>query len=178
MIKYIQPSLTGSSCESGESGAGGISMPRGIYPRRYEQYSRRPILERLLEKIEIGGDCWLWTGAQSSAGYGSIGAGTGTKTIPTHVVMYQAEFGPVPDGLEIDHLCRVRRCCNPNHLEAVTHLENVRRGNGGQHWRNKTHCPTGHPYNEENTYVSPRGRRHCRTCERVRNRSRVRRSKR
>ena len=110
-------------------------MPKGVYTRRYEQYSRRPILERLLEKIVIEGDCWIWTGARKSYGYGCIGAGTGRKTLTTHAVMYQATFGAVPEGLEIDHLCRARLCCNPYHLEAVTHLENVRRGNGGKRER-------------------------------------------
>lgn len=71
------------------------------------------------------GGCWIWTGALTGAGYGQFGGG-GKKSY-THRWAYQAHVGPIPDGLELDHLCRVRACCNPDHLEPVTHEENTRR---------------------------------------------------
>jgi len=73
----------------------------------------------------------------------------------------------VPQGLELDHLCRVSHCVRPEHLEAVTHAENVRRGNGGS--RPRVACPKGHRYEGDNVYVRPDGRgRDCRTCMKAR----------
>jgi hypothetical protein len=83
-----------------------------------------------------------------------------------HRVVYEALVGPVPEGLELDHLCKESRCVNPAHLEPVTHAENVRRGRGwgGQNAR-KTHCPSGHPYEGDNLILQKRGGRLCRTCQ-------------
>jgi len=92
-----------------------------------------------------------------------------------HRLSYETEIGPIPEGLELDHLCRVRSCVNPLHLEPVTHQENVRRGEGANFWRNKTHCPQGHEYTEENTGISNRNNekcRYCRECKREKNRQR------
>lgn len=120
-----------------------------------------------------GEPCWIFTGSiNPSTGYGNIGTGfvgDGTKkNKTTHRVMHEAFIGPVPKGLEIDHLCRVRSCCNPAHLEAVTHSENARRGltgfERGRQQRAKTHCDHGHEYTPENTYVRGNGSRMCRTC--------------
>src|ERR1035441_8724960 len=115
------------------------------------------------------GPCWPWTGCTSPSGYGTIGVRY--KVRRAHVVAYEQLVGPVPDGLELDHLCRVRACCNPAHMEPVTHAENMRRGVAGKvaaiRQRGKAHCPQGHPYDETNTYVSPRGSRSCRTCRRA-----------
>lgn len=90
-----------------------------------------------------------------------------------HRFAYEDIVGPILEGLTIDHLCRVRHCVNPAHLEPVTHLENVRRGNGGLNQLAKTHCPKGHPYDEENTYRLPSrpSGRYCRACRRERNRA-------
>jgi hypothetical protein len=86
----------------------------------------RPILDRLLEKTDVRGrdDCWLWQ-ASCAAHYPQIHAGD--KVRKAHVVLYELMIGPVPDGLELDHLCRTYRCVNPWHMEPVTRLENVRR---------------------------------------------------
>ena len=85
-----------------------------------------------------------------------------------HIVAYEWKYGLVPEGLELDHLCRNPSCVNPDHQEAVTHSENSFRGNTGQ-WlsnkqRAKTHCPHGHTYDFLNTYYRPDGGRGCRIC--------------
>ena len=101
--------------------------------------------------------CRLWLGNVSRNGYGQVGGG-----VMAHRRSYEYAKGPIPDGLELDHLCRVRLCAEPSHLEAVTHGENVRRGNHAG--RRVTHCPQGHPYDAANTYVTKTGGRHCRAC--------------
>jgi len=107
--------------------------------------------------------CWLWTASVSTGGYGNFSLDGGTH--PAHRVAYEANIGPIPDGLELDHLCRTRNCVNPNHLEIVTHIENVRRGNSGLYQRSKTHCKKGHPYFGRNLYIYPGGsKRACKAC--------------
>jgi hypothetical protein len=110
------------------------------------------------------GPCWLWTAAKSSGGYGRLNVEG--RLVQAHRLAYELLTGPIPPELDIDHLCRVHNCVNPDHLEPVTHAENTRRGNGGHLQRAKTHCPQGHEYTPENTRVY-QGRRHCRACHRV-----------
>lgn len=111
------------------------------------------------------GPCWHWTGATSN-GYGRVRVDVDR---PAHRFAYELLVGPIPDGLVIDHLCRVRHCVNPAHLEAVTNAENILRGNGfsARHAR-KTHCPKGHPYDEANTLIRADGSRNCIACGRDR----------
>lgn len=107
--------------------------------------------------------CWLFQGALNE-GYGSVGYQGRTRLL--HKLVWEHFHGPVPDGLELDHLCRNRNCWNdsPRHLETVTRSVNIKRGD---HWgRKKTHCPRGHEYSVENTRVE-QGRRHCRPCDRI-----------
>lgn len=110
------------------------------------------------------GPCWLWTAAiSSSTGYGSFRATTAHRWIWIDL------HGPLPhSAIHVDHLCRVRACVNPSHLEAVTSAENQRRGLVNQH-KGKTHCKHGHEFTPENTYLC-QGGRHCRTCLNRRNR--------
>jgi HNH endonuclease len=103
-------------------------------------------------------DCWLWTGRINDGGYANYGKDY------AHRVIYERSVGPIPKGLELDHLCRIRHCVNPAHLEPVTRKENVRRGLlGVLH----THCRNGHQLTPENTNYN-KGRRFCRTCNRER----------
>ena len=156
-----------------------INRQRGPKPK--------PIEDRFWPKVDKNGPvpayrpdfgpCWLWT-AKTTRGYGKIGHGSridGTEGhLSAHRVSYEIHRGPIPDGLEIDHLCRVRKCVNPDHLEPVTHIENIRRGETGQatavRQRAKTHCPKGHPYSGSNLVVETNGSRGCRTCRNERTR--------
>lgn len=114
-----------------------------------------------VQKLEDG--CWLWTGGKRGCGYGTIRRNG--KNTSAHVVAYEMLVGPIPDGLEIDHLCRVRLCVNPEHMEPVTHRENIRRsiGNFGDKAR-QTECIHGHPLSGDNLYIATNGRRQCRAC--------------
>ena len=112
--------------------------------------------------------CWVWMASSSDDGYGQFWSEE--KMVRAHRYAYERWVGPIPEGLTIDHLCRVRHCVNPDHLEAVTNRENILRGETiAAAYAARTHCLQGHPYDEENTYVPPRGgRRECRTCRRAR----------
>ncbi len=109
--------------------------------------------------------CWLWDGATTGGGYGNLKYGGRYR--PAHRVAYEALVGEVPLGLDLDHLCRVRCCVNPDHLEAVTRRENLRRGDNSYRgaWQlARTHCPSGHAYSVANTYRY-KNRRSCKACK-------------
>lgn len=113
--------------------------------------------------------CWLWFGKWLQVnGYGISGLPP-RRQVLAHRRSYLALVGDVPPGLELDHLCRVRCCVNPAHLEAVTHRVNLLRGDtfAARHVAT-TRCPSGHPYDERNTYVTPEGHRKCRKCHSAR----------
>ena len=115
------------------------------------------------------GPCWLWTGAANN-GYGKFGQGL-RRLVYTHRWAYEFCVGPIPEGLTLDHLCRTPPCVRPDHLEPVTLQENLLRSPVSLAAINarKTHCPQGHSYNTENTYITPcSGGRSCRTCIRLR----------
>lgn len=92
--------------------------------------------ERFWSRVNKTDSCWLWTGSDNGVGYGQFYRAGGKKTY-AHIFSYELHKGPIPAGLSLDHLCRVRNCCNPNHLEAVTHRENCLRGEGchARHYR-------------------------------------------
>lgn len=104
--------------------------------------------------------CWIWMGA-TSVGYGHIR--DKGRLYTAHDLSFTLAGGVIPDGYEVDHLCRVRCCINPDHLEAVTHSVNVLRGAKSALKTPKMHCPHGHPYTEDNRYES-NGLIFCRTC--------------
>lgn len=130
--------------------------------------------ERFWAKVDKGhnpDDCWVWQAYVLPNGYGLFtfshrGAG---RNKYAHRFAYELMVGPIPDGLELDHLCRNRPCVRPSHLEAVTHIVNIGRGLKAA----KTHCVNGHLFDLFNTHYvyKPRNGRVCRTCVRVHKRA-------
>lgn len=109
--------------------------------------------------------CWVWQRFINPGGYGMLKIDGRTKV--AHRDSYERLVGPIPEGLELDHLCRVRACVNPDHLEPVTGRVNILRGEGqGAKHARKTHCVHGHPLSGDNIWVSPQGWRRCLTCKR------------
>lgn len=114
--------------------------------------------------------CWIYRKKPTDRGYCQMKMPDGSQPC-AHRAFYEYHVGVIPPGLTIDHLCRVRNCVNPAHLEAVTRGENVLRGKTITAANvAKTHCPYGHPYDEQNTRVTPQGTRACRACARERRR--------
>ena len=139
------------------------------------------LLERFEQKYipEPNSGCWLWTACVNRLGYGTIGVGSRSDgslrtAVPAHRVGYELYRGSIPDGLTIDHLCRVRCCVNPDHLEAVSQGVNTLRGRSASSLNAaKTHCPRGHEFNESSVqfFTGKTGQRlsHrvCRECNRT-----------
>jgi hypothetical protein len=130
--------------------------------------------------------CWYWIGATGSSGYGFIQIPKTRRNTGAHRAAYEAAIGPIPDGLDLDHLCRVRCCVNPAHLEPVTRKENLERAgiikaiNDLASARGSiTHCKNGHPLSGDNLYTYPNGGggRVCRACRRERDANIRKRSK-
>lgn len=128
------------------------------------------------------GPCWVWTAGLDKNGYGQLKLDG--RMVRAHRFAIVELVGPIPDGLEPDHLCFNRACVKAiadehgaAHLELVTHRENARRGRGpvGVNAR-KTHCVNGHEFTPENTYIPKKGARRCRECTREKNRASARRS--
>ena len=134
-------------------------------------------LARFEDKYQIDPDteCWNWTASKDQYGYGQFRLNS--KMVKSHRASYEYYVCKIPNHLQMDHLCRNRSCCNPSHLEAVTAKENIRRSDVGKHESSKTHCPQEHPYAGDNLYMTPDGRRQCRTCRSHRAKRRQEKSK-
>lgn len=126
-------------------------------------------IDRFMAKVEKTEACWLWVGCVHPGGYGKFfvrKVQSRTILVYAHRWSYEHFIGPIPDGLEVDHLCRVRHCVNPDHLEPVTKAENVARvpksAYGNRRGCFEVVCKRGHPRSEDN--LTPD--RHCRICAR------------
>jgi hypothetical protein len=145
-----------------------------------EAGKRRSVHERFWSKVDKAGPvpaaapdlgpCWIWTSAISDSGYGVFGVNGRNRLV--HRYSYEQIVGTIPEGLQLDHLCRVRICLHPEHLEPVSARVNTLRGKTLPAINaRKTHCGNGHPFDRENTWIDARGHRHCRACARDRQRT-------
>lgn len=130
-----------------------------------------PAETRFWPRVEVVGDCWLWRGALHR-GYGSF-RGDG-RSLKAYRWAWESVNGPVPAGLELDHLCRNKACVRPDHLDPVPHSVNVARGDAGGYIRRRTHCKYGHPFAGDNLILRPTGGRDCLECRRRRTRENCR----
>lgn len=146
-------------------------MPRGVYER-----AKVDVADRFWVKVNKSDGCWEWTAHRHVSGYGMINI----DRVPryAHRVAYEMLRGEIPDGLQLDHLCRNRGCVNPDHLEPVTNRENTLRGRCGEvnaaRMRARTRCKSGHEFTADNTHVyirNGRTTRHCRACRRATSRA-------
>lgn len=139
------------------------------------QMNTRAVAERFWEKVAKGEGCWTWTGSKVHVdGYGQFRLrGRRGRLVLAHRFSFELENGPIPDGLEVCHRCDNRPCVRPEHLFIGTRSDNMKdcalkgRNFSPTHLRDKTHCPSGHPYAGENLYVDPSGARKCRICSRA-----------
>ncbi len=121
--------------------------------------------EKFWAKVQVTDTCWLWTASLSPFGYGRLYVGKRMRL--AHQVSYEMYIGPIPIGLDLDHLCRVPRCVNPFHLEPVTRRENLMRGKTlVARYAMRTHCIRGHPFDDVNSFLY-RGYRICRACRKI-----------
>ncbi len=137
----------------------------GEHPNLYmrEVPDAAHVLRRVTACATSLDDCWEWVGYHHSCGYGVMTRMN--RPYYAHRAAYELFVGPIPEGLQLDHLCRNRACCNPLHLEAVTAKVNVNRGLSGA----RSHCVRGHEFTADNVYLRPdNGKRQCRRCAALR----------
>lgn len=120
------------------------------------------------------GTCRLWSGAKNHDGYGIMRVGSTTdgtrRVVRIHRLVYVLHYGEITPGFEVSHTCGHRDCIEPTHLVAMKHAEVIERGNTGIVNKQRATCPQGHIYEGENMRYSPKGRRICRICDRLRKR--------
>ena len=158
----------------------GTAIGRGYCLKHYTRLRRKgttagrdglqgtPAADRLWIYARRGTEqeCWIWTGDTDTGGYGRLYVSRDRTSVAAHRYAYELLIGPIPAGLQLDHLCRVRACVNPAHLEPVTLKENLNRGEGKSHRAARTDtCQSGrHKFSEVGVYVDARGYRRCRAC--------------
>jgi hypothetical protein len=132
----------------------------------------KPAEERFWPKVQKTETCWLWIASTFKDGYGQFHPNAGSPAA-AHRFAYELLVGPIPKGTNLDHLCRVRHCVNPDHLEPVTNRENILRGESPPaRQARQTHCQHGHPLAGENLTIDSQGARICLTCRRANDRKR------
>ena len=121
-------------------------------------------MERFWSKVEKTDGCWIWMASRDPKGYGTFGFEG--RVHKAHRVAYILAFGEVPNGAHVLHSCDNPHCVNPSHLRPGTHTDNMQdKVLRGRHFQsNQTHCKRSHPLDDLNTYMTPDGRRNCRTC--------------
>ena len=138
----------------------------------------REQLKRFTKNIQLDilTGCWIWSGYVMKIGYGVISFYN--KPFYAHRLSYTYFNGKIPERLELDHLCRNKACCNPRHLEAVTHKENLNRGIRKQRYKHKEYCIRGHKMADTNLKVCSDGYKRCKTCKAIRSKeSRMKKTK-
>ena len=147
---------------------------RSLCHKHYERLRRHGRVElptteqRFYGKVATDGDCWVWMAGTHREGYGWFRADG--RDVLAHRWSYEFLRSPIPEGLVLDHLCRVRACVNPWHLEPVSDRTNIKRGEGL--WvinSRKTHCIRDHEFTPANTGLDRRGNRYCKSCRRILN---------
>lgn len=136
------------------------------YRLNYKGTEAHRFARRIVRRIVVArlGACWEWSGCRVASGYGHFRP-AGSKQVRAHRWAWQRVNGPIPCGMELDHLCRNPACVRSSHMEAVTHLENMQRGKRAK----ASHCKHGHPLSGDNVRITKR-QRVCRECERNKDR--------
>ena len=180
IIEFPGPDLTVAEFEQADEDPGywarqafAEQLRRGLALVGGDLVKATALASRIDSRTEVNADgCLVWTGARNRDGYGRIAVGR--RDMRAHRVVAEIINGAIPEGTELDHLCRNRPCVHPDHVEPVTHAENLQRGDNAN--REKTHCPAGHDYAEHAvTYhcADGRTRRFCRQCRTERDRLRT-----
>ena len=139
----------------------------GSVEKKYTSLTHPLTQKRFWKYVAKTSTCWVWTGSIKKDGYGELSGGMGRKMISPHRYSYELLIGNIPQGKQIDHLCRNRCCVNPKHLEVVSQKENILRGivptaiNA-----KKKMCVNGHPFDSINTRITKSGNRLCVKCSR------------